>query len=164
MQFVRNRLGNRLSKQIRKLEMVNPDLVEFPPHKGETILARVLDVYDGDTVTVIILINGSSKAPFKIKVRLAGIDTPEIKTRNKLEKEAGIRVKNYVKKLLDNQIVDLTIDNWDKFGGRIVGNIMLPVSGMTLSDHLIDKGWAKPYNGKIIKSKWEDNELIEILC
>ena len=46
--------------------------------------AKVLDVYDADTCTL--LIDVGFNIHLKEKVRLLGIDTPEIKTRNKREK------------------------------------------------------------------------------
>ena len=72
-----------------------------------------------------------------------GINAPE--TRGE-EKEAGLIVKSYVKRLLvDKELHCQWIKN-DKFGGRFDG--YLYVNGVKLGEHLVSIGLAVPWNGK----------------
>lgn len=148
-------------KQSNKLKNIDPNNVDIIPHKNKIIPARIVDVYDGDTVTVIILINGSSKAPFRIKIRILDIDTPEIRTKNIMEKEAAILVRDYVSDIILNKIVALKIIKWDKYGGRMDGHINL--NNVCLSKLLLDKGYAKPYDGQGPKPKWADSDFNKII-
>lgn len=68
--------------------------------------ARVVDVYDGDTMTVIIPFKGDY---FKYTVRMMGIDTCEMKSKVKENKETAIRARNRVLQLLGLPMDDLTV-------------------------------------------------------
>ena len=57
--------------------------------------AEVLSVYDGDTVTL--MIDQGMKHFARVKVRLIGINTPEIRTKDLEEKERGYQAKDYLK-------------------------------------------------------------------
>ena len=62
---------------------------------------EVVRVYDGDTIVV----NIPDVHPIigkKMKVRVAGIDTPEIRTKNKCEKELGKKAKAFVQEFIGN--------------------------------------------------------------
>lgn len=129
--------------------------------KGKYV-ARVIGMYDGDTLTVA-LINESGKLE-KINIRIYGSDTPELKGDTS---EAGRRAKNEAltfigakgahnlsngKKLRDyftNNPIFVEIECMpikEKFG-RILANVRMPGNDMTLSDYLIEKKLATPYNG-----------------
>ena len=62
------------------------DAVPFFTLEGRTIEAKVVDNYDADTLRAVISLNG---APTKFAVRLVGIDTPEKRSRNDLERKAA---------------------------------------------------------------------------
>ena len=120
------------------------------------IRARVIDVYDGDTITVVFFVGSE---PVQMKIRLNGIDTPEIragKGKLKIEKIAGKKCRDYLNSLVGDKIVTLVIYKWDKYGGRMVGDIY--VDGMNISQHIIEKGYANPYDGGT-KHKWTEQEL-----
>lgn len=55
---------------------------------------RVVDVYDGDTMTCIIKLH--SKYPYRFQIRLAGIDTCELRTKNPLIKAKAIQARQCV--------------------------------------------------------------------
>lgn len=131
--------------------------IQSPPHRKETVMAYVQSVYDGDTCTVIYYINNVS--PFKINIRFKGIDTPEVRTSNLLQKEVAKMIRDYVRSLIENKTVDLYIEKWSKYGGIIQGVIYTDIG--SISDHLLNKGIAKPYIGKK-KEPWTDEELNKI--
>lgn len=93
-------------------------------------------------------------------IRLQGCDTPETRTKNKLEKQAGLKVKKYVKDLLAKYTNDdLTVISKgvkDKYAGRAVGDVM--IENMSLTEMLLVKKYAHKYDGKT-KQAWTNEEL-----
>lgn len=100
--------------------------------------------YDADTVTF--NINGIH--PFfgkNISVRVNGVDTPEVKTKDTCEKELALKAKQYVKDLfLKSKRVDLRNIKKGKYF-RIVADIYL--DNQNLSTLLLDKKYAYKYDG-----------------
>ncbi len=125
-----------------------------------TYKATVTAVYDGDSITID-LDMGFSHFQKNMKIRVSGVDTPEVRTRNTLEKLAGTLVQKYVEDLIcDKDIIIKTIkDKGDKYG-RMLGRIYL--EDLYLTDDLIDKGLGKTYSGGK-KEKWTDEELNHII-
>ncbi len=105
---------------------------------------KVLKNYDGDTITV----NIPDVPPLlgkNISVRVFGIDTPEVKTKNKCEKEAGRIAKNLVTSTLKNaKTVELHNVQRDKYF-RILADVL--VDGRSLKDILIKNNLAYEYDG-----------------
>lgn len=62
------------------------------------------------------------------------------------ERQAAIRVRDYIRSLFPKNIARICIRDWDKFGGRVLGDLYLE-NGQSISDILIDEGWARPYHG-----------------
>ena len=109
--------------------------------------SKIVRVVDGDTIIVdidlgfdVILKNQS--------LRLAGVDTPETRTKDILEKKCGILAKEYVQSLLkkgDIHIIKTTLDKKGKFG-RILADFR--IGTVFLSELLIGKGYAAKYDGQ----------------
>jgi len=111
---------------------------------GNVTVSRVVSVYDGDTITVDIdgypPIIGQS-----ISVRIFGIDTPEIKSKNPKETALAEQVRDYVQDLLSKaKTVELRNIQKDKYF-RILAEVY--VDGQSIADLLIQKGYAVPYDG-----------------
>ena len=110
---------------------------------------KVLKIIDGDTVDVDIDLGFNTWIKNE-RVRLMGIDTPESRTRNKIEKKFGLLSKAKLKSLLGKQIVLKTQidrkgqDMKGKFG-RVLGDFMY--RGKLVSKILCDEGYAVPYFG-----------------
>ena len=111
---------------------------------------KVLKVVDGDTVDVDIDL-GFGIVLTDERVRIMGIDTPESRTSDKVEKVFGLASKARLKELLDEDAVLITFD--DKKGedmkgkfGRVLGDFR--VGGKTVTEILIEEGHAVPYNGQ----------------
>ena len=110
--------------------------------------------YDGDTITV----NIAGEHPLigdKIKVRVASIDTPEIRGKCDKEKIIAGDTRDYVGRMLNEaKRIDLVHVRRGKYF-RIVANVM--VDDMSLGQHLIDTGRAVAYNDK--KPNWCGNVM-----
>ena len=118
--------------------------------------ATVIKVVDGDTVDVDIDL-GFGIVLSDERVRIAGIDTPESRTRDKEEKKFGLAAKARVKQLLGKTCVLKTQINKNgedmkgKFG-RILGDFNVYDSATDswrlLTSILISEGHAVPYHGQ----------------
>lgn len=108
--------------------------------------ARVKRVVDGDTVILDIDL-GFDVVLSNQKVRLYGVDTPECRTRDLEEKEAGLLAKDKVKFFLkkgDKVTVKTRLDK-GKFG-RILG--IVNSEGINVNDFLIENHYAVVYKGQ----------------
>ena len=108
---------------------------------------KVLRVVDGDTVDVDIDL-GFGVWMHRERVRIMGIDTPESRTRDLVEKQFGLAAKEYVKSLMpvgSMQIIKTQKDKTGKFG-RILGDFEL--EGGMFTEIMIDNHHAVAYNGQ----------------
>lgn len=106
--------------------------------------AVILDVYDGDTVTAEVDLGFSVK--MKMKIRLAEIDTPEIRGE---ERPAGLIVRDYVRELLLGKevMIETIKDKTGKYG-RYLAFIYIPQEDeffLNLNEHLVQEGMATRY-------------------
>ena len=106
------------------------------------INARVVSVYDGDTLKV-------DAEPWpgltaRTSVRVAGVDTPEIRGKCQAEKDMAIRARDFVRTTVGAQ-VQLTSIRPGKYAGRVVAVVW--VDGRKLSELLIAEGLGRPYHG-----------------
>ena len=103
---------------------------------------------DGDTIDV--EIDLGFDISFSSRVRLAGIDTPESRTLNKMEKALGLEAKAYLKSQIDSAktIVIKTekINSSEKYG-RILGWLFLDGSEVSMNQKMIEDGHAWGYMG-----------------
>ena len=113
--------------------------------------AKVLRVVDGDTVDVDIDL-GFGIWMHKERVRMMGIDTPESRTRDKVEKTFGLASKNRLKELLPVGSITVLKTEIDRSGedkkgkfGRILGDFLIDDKRAT--DILIEEGHAVAYFG-----------------
>jgi micrococcal nuclease len=107
---------------------------------------RVSKVVDGDTIDVDIDLGFDIS--FSSRVRLAGIDAPESRTKDLYEKKLGLESKEWLKKALEHgkTVVIKTekINSTEKFG-RVLG--WLFVDDVNLNLAMIDQGYAWSYMG-----------------
>ena len=114
--------------------------------------SKILRIVDGDTVDVDIDL-GFGIWMHKERVRIMGIDTPESRTRDKVEKKFGLASKARLKELmpvgsmqtLHTQIDKSGEDKKGKFG-RILGDFMIDTKFVT--DIMINEGYAVKYQGQ----------------
>lgn len=110
---------------------------------------HILRVVDGDTVDVDIDL-GFGIWLRNERVRIMGIDTPESRTRDKVEKVFGLAAKKRLKELLGKTAVlqtQVSKDGEDLKGkfGRILGDFVTGDS--TVTKIMIDEGYCVPYFG-----------------
>lgn len=109
---------------------------------------RIIRVIDGDTVQF--------DAPFLpselgqvLSIRVLGVDTPEKGSRAKCNKEAELaaRASEFTTRVVMTATThQIVIKQWDKYGGRVLGDVLL--DGKSLSQMLIENGYAVPYHGE----------------
>ena len=134
------------------IAIVVPAYAQKAP-QGVVYDAQIVRVNDGDTVVI--------AAPFlppplkpELAVRIYGVDTPEKGHRAQCPSEdargkaATEFTKNAVTKSTKRQV---TLYGWDKFGGRVLGDILL--DGQSLRTALIQNGFAREYYGEA-KQSW----------
>ena len=112
---------------------------------------KILRVVDGDTVDVDIDL-GFGVWMHKERVRMMGIDTPESRTRDKVEKAFGLASKDRLKELLPIGSIGVLKTEIDRSGedkkgkfGRILGDFIIEDKRAT--DILIEEGHAVAYFG-----------------
>jgi micrococcal nuclease len=114
----------------------------------EYYVRKVENVVDGDTIDV--LIDLGFDILFQSRVRLAGIDTPESRTRDLKEKALGLESKEYLKKHLKDakSIIIKTekMNSTEKFG-RILGWLYVNGETISVNDMMINDGYAWGYLG-----------------
>ena len=116
---------------------------------------KVLKIVDGDTVDVDIDL-GFGITLRDERVRIMGIDTPESRTSDKVEKVFGLASKNRLKELLDKEAILVTYE--DKNGedmkgkfGRILGDFVVEEwegEEKLVTEILIEEGHAVKYHGQ----------------
>ena len=107
---------------------------------------------DGDTIDVTIDLGFDLFK--KERVRVAGVDTPEKRTRNLEEKELGIDATNWLKKELEDVLAgdDELIVRTELHGGvgkygRLLGWLYVGDEELSLNEQMINQGYAHAYDG-----------------
>ena len=106
------------------------------------ILCAVLSIYDGDTLTVECEIWPTFTV--STKVRINGIDTPEIRTRCLSEKARGYDARNRLIEMNNGQVVLKNVF-LGKFAGRVIADVY--IDGKSVAQVMIDEGFAREYHG-----------------
>ena len=146
------------SADINILRNINTETIPQFPFQGWH-LAKLISVYDGDTVKLVFNFHSTI---IKVNLRILGIDTPEIKSKNNIIHLAGIRCKKIVEELLESDdIFPCYFMCEDKFGGRIVGDLFFKHNDKytKLSTYMLEHKIAVPFDGKnakITDSEWEE--------
>ena len=146
----------------------NPMGAMTPPSRKSCYNFRVISidrVLDGDTIDVTIDLGFDLYK--KERVRIAGVDTPEKRTRDLEEKALGIDATNWMKDKLEGAICgddELTIrtelvGGMGKYG-RLLGWLYIGDAELSLNEQMITEGYAWEYDGGTKKKDFE--ELREI--
>lgn len=113
---------------------------------------KILRIVDGDTVDIDIDL-GFGVWLHRERVRIMGIDTPESRTRDLVEKAFGLASKARLKELIPEGTVQTLKTEVDKDGedakgkfGRILGDF-LSEGGRRVTEILIEEGHAVDYYG-----------------
>ena len=124
-------------------------------------VTKIVKVLDGDTIDV--LIDLGFDLFKKERVRIAGVDTPEKRTRDLEEKALGIDATNWLKKKLEDTIAgegdELTIRTELVGGtgkyGRLLGWLYINEDLISLNEQMITEGYAWAYDGGTKQKNFE---------
>ena len=121
--------------------------IEFVPLVTE---GKVIKVYDCDTITIAtkfpyLTTLNESHIMYRFHVRLLGIDTPEMKTKNEDEKSIAHLAQKTLSDFILNKKVTLKNTSLDKYG-RILANVYTE-NGVELSNWAITSRFAVAYDG-----------------
>ena len=115
-------------------------------------MIKIDKVLDGDTIDVTIDLGFDLYK--KERVRVAGVDTPEKRTRNLEEKALGIDATNWLKKELEDVLAgdDELIVRTELHGGvgkygRLLGWLYIGDEPVSLNEQMITQGYAHAYDG-----------------
>ena len=123
-------------------------------------VTEIVKVVDGDTIDV--LIDLGFDLYKKERVRIAGVDTPEKRTRDLEEKALGVDATYWMKKHLEDTIAgdeELTIRTELKGGtgkyGRLLGWLYVGDATVSLNEQMITEGYAWSYDGGTKQKNFE---------
>jgi endonuclease YncB( thermonuclease family) len=114
---------------------------------------KVVDVYDGDTVTIVFYHNDQ---PIKDTFRMYGYDSPEMKPLKTVQNrdlhiQAAKISKNIMLNLTKDKILWVKFNNEEKYG-RLMGGLYFqePVNNTikSINDYMIENGYGKAYKGE----------------
>ena len=128
---------------------LNWDDAELFGFEGEVKRAKVVSVYDGDSVKVTFPVKGKM---YKWNCRISGIDTPELRTKDPEEKIRAFVIRDALRVKILNKVVVITCGKFDKYGRLLVD---ISTDGVSITEWLLSKGYGYAYNGgtKQIKNK-----------
>ena len=128
-------------------------------------MVKINRVVDGDTIDVTIDLGFDLTK--KERVRIAGVDTPEKRTRDKEEKALGIDATNWMKEKLndalkgdDNLVIRTELVGGVGKYGRLLGWLYIGDEELSINEQMITEGYAWEYDGGTKKKDFE--ELREI--
>ena len=115
-------------------------------------VTKIDKVLDGDTIDVTIDLGFDLYK--KERVRIAGVDTPEKRTRDLEEKELGIDATNWLKEKLESTLAgdDQLFIRTELVGGvgkygRLLGRCYIGDAALSLNEQMITEGYAWAYDG-----------------
>lgn len=134
------------------LTMIGSAHAQKVPKNSATYDTQIVRVSDGDTIVISARFLPAPLKP-ELAVRIYGVDTPEKGHRAQCPAEAqrGEQASQWTKQLVaSGQQFQVTLYSWDKFGGRVLGDIL--VDGVSVRHGLIAAGLAREYYGDKKKS------------
>lgn len=129
--------------------MAPSDAVSARAELPGPVPARVLKVIDGDTIVVRARVWIDQQ--IEIRVRLGGIDAPELRGRCELETTLARRARALVAAKIGGRDVKLRRIRYGKFAGRVIARVETS-GGEDLGTVLMAAGLGRPYNGAGRKS------------
>jgi len=124
--------------------------------EGQEFTAKVVYIYDGDTVHVVFKAFGEY---YRWNSRIMGVDTPELRTKNEKEKKKGYEVRDELRNHFQDKIVKIKCSEFDKYGRLLIDiyvpdDVPNPHNNVLLSEWLIGNQYAYAYDGGT-KQAWD---------
>ena len=164
--FKENNISINEEKNIEKktinLNNIDVNKVDLFFLKNEIYDCLVLpeDIYDGDTLKVIFIRNNE---PMKFSVRLANINTPELRpSKKKVDRDIEIQkakeARDALKKCISNEKLQIEFLGPDKYGFRVVGILYIVnrdniIEKLNVNQWMIENGYAIKYDEKKKKNR-----------
>ena len=137
---------------VETTEIKYEDTVPFiPPITG----GKVIKVYDGDTITIASKLPYDDSLLYRFSIRIFGIDTPELRTSNEVEKEIAIKARDFVIEKIYGKNVELKNIATEKYG-RVLAEVVS--EDFSIGDLLVKEKLAVSYDGnkKNVPSCWKE--------
>ena len=128
--------------------LLSNNVVDASSRKGVLkgpISGEVLQVLDGDTMAV--SVNVWLGQNVITKLRIDGIDTPEMKGKCDSEIMRAKEAREEIISLIKNNKIEVYDIRNGKYAGRVLAKVKT-IEGIDLGKHMIEKGFARPYKGK----------------
>lgn len=134
------------TNEVQELLNIDEDDVSYFTFEGTSVYAKVTDVYDGDTCTIIFKVGSKFR---KYKLRMYGYDTPEMRPRKTIPYreniiESAYKARNALRDKILKKIVVVNFFEEDKYG-RLLGNVFL--DDININKWMIDEGYGYEYFG-----------------
>ena len=105
--------------------------------------AFCVKVYDGDTATFAFCLT-DDRDPCKESCRFIGYNSAEIRSKDPVEKDKAICSRDYLKELIYQKVVRITIKGFDKYGRPLVE---VYTGDTFVNELMVELGFGKPYDG-----------------
>lgn len=106
-----------------------------------TMWAKVVAVYDGDTITIVCVFRGKI---VRWRCRLIGYDSPELRSQNAEEKKKALESKEFLMTLLPKSMFRCKCKGVDKYGRLLID---LKVKNVRISEIMISNNHGYAYSG-----------------
>lgn len=123
---------------------------------GVKITGVCVRVVDGDTVYVVVDVPGFGHR--RLKLRLDGIDTPELRSKLPNEKKLADLAKTQVIEMIQGKPVSIECGKFDNFG-RVLAHVYEMNAETSVNQLLVKRGLALSYSGRK-----KDAEAMRVLC
>lgn len=121
---------------------------------GKRLHGICVDVYDGDTVSIVAKLNENDNNYYKFNIRCEGYDTPEIRPSKTIKNreehiQKAKQAKNVIKELILNQELHIQIsdnNHAEKFG-RVLATLFRVSDNLNINQYMIKNGYGYEYHG-----------------
>ena len=140
----------KIEKEMKFIEYKNTEKFVVPIQ-----YAKVVKVYDGDTITICSKLPYKDSPLYRFQVRLTGIDSPEIKGRTDAERKLAIEARDALASLIMGKVVCLKNIGTEKYG-RILADIYY--KDIHVNSWMIQHSYAVKYDGgtKVRPKEWDE--------
>lgn len=124
---------------ILKISLILASLFVSLHLQAADLQVRVQSIHDGDTLTGIGVEDGQ-----RYKIRLMGVDTPEVDFNSKSQGDAAFKARDFLIELVPlNSIINISEDSQRDKHGRILG--LIHANGVDVNKEMLRQGWGYLY-------------------
>lgn len=121
---------------------------------GKRLHGICIDVYDGDTVSIVAKLNEIDNDYYKFNIRCEGYDTPEIRPSKTIKNreeyiQKAKQARDIMKELILNQVLHIQVsdnNHTEKFG-RVLATIYRASDNLNINQYMIKNGYGYEYHG-----------------